>query len=75
MLQNILQARIVSCRQSEFDRLQRERDERIAQLLQDHREIREKQRRLIFNLRSEEERQKKLEEDEALRKQQGTILA
>ncbi|RZC89102.1 hypothetical protein C5167_030798 [Papaver somniferum] len=67
---NILQARIVSRRQSEFDRLQRERDERIAQLLQDHREIRDKQRKLIFYLRSEEERQKKLAEEEALRKQQ-----
>ncbi|KAI3944953.1 hypothetical protein MKW92_051050 [Papaver armeniacum] len=67
---NILQARIVSRRQSEFDRLQRERDERIAQLLQDHREIREKKRKLIFYLRSEEERQKKLAKEEALRKQQ-----
>ncbi|KAI3951766.1 hypothetical protein MKW98_013824 [Papaver atlanticum] len=67
---NILQARIVSRRQSEFDRLQRERDERIAQMLQDRREIREKQRKLIFYLRSEEERQKKLAEEEALRKQQ-----
>ncbi|XP_026457362.1 eukaryotic translation initiation factor 3 subunit A-like isoform X3 [Papaver somniferum] len=67
---NILQTRIVSRRQSEFDRLQRERDERIAQLLQDHREIREKRRKLIFYLRSEEERQKKLAEEEALRKQQ-----
>ncbi|KAI3951597.1 hypothetical protein MKX01_018713 [Papaver californicum] len=67
---NILQARIVSRRQSEFDRLQKERDERIAQVLQDRREIREKQRKLIFYLRSEEERQKKLEEEEALRKQQ-----
>ncbi|KAI3839630.1 hypothetical protein MKX03_018688 [Papaver bracteatum] len=67
---NILQARIVSRRQSEFDKLQRERDERIAQMLQDRREIREKKRKLIFYLRSEEERQKKLAEEEALRKQQ-----
>ncbi|KAI3960776.1 hypothetical protein MKW98_026168 [Papaver atlanticum] len=67
---NILQDRIVSRRQSEFDRLKRERDERIAQRLQDNREKREKQRKLIFYLRSEEERQKKLEEEEALRKQE-----
>ncbi|KAI3984046.1 hypothetical protein MKX01_035173 [Papaver californicum] len=67
---NILQAGIVSRRQSEFDRSQRERDERIAQVLQDRREIREKQRKLISYLRSEEERQKKLEEEEAIRKQQ-----
>ncbi|KAI3987554.1 hypothetical protein MKX01_003240 [Papaver californicum] len=67
---NILQSRIISRRQSEFDRLQRERDERIAKVLQDRREIREKQRKLILYLRSEEERQKKLEEEEALRKQQ-----
>ncbi|KAI3949498.1 hypothetical protein MKW92_024906 [Papaver armeniacum] len=67
---NILQARIVSRRQSEFDRLQRERDERIAQMLQDRREIRDKKRKLIFYLRSEEDRQKKLAEEEALRKQQ-----
>ncbi|RZC94459.1 hypothetical protein C5167_026190 [Papaver somniferum] len=67
---NILQDRIVSRRKSEFDRLKRERDERIAQRLQDNREKREKHRKLIFYLRSEEERQKKLEEEEALRKQE-----
>ncbi|OVA13491.1 Proteasome component (PCI) domain [Macleaya cordata] len=66
----IFQNKIVSRRESEFNRLKMEREERISQLLQFRRQEREAKRKMIFYLRSEEERQKKLQEEEAARKQE-----
>ncbi|OVA16064.1 Proteasome component (PCI) domain [Macleaya cordata] len=66
----IFQNNIVSRRESEFNRLKEEREERINQLLQIQRQEREAKRKMIFYLRSVEERQKKLQEEEAARKQE-----
>ncbi|KAJ4975686.1 hypothetical protein NE237_000792 [Protea cynaroides] len=65
---NIFQERIVGRREAEFDKLKREREERIRQLLQARKQECETKRKLIFYLKSEEERLKKLEEEETARK-------
>ncbi|XP_043689325.1 eukaryotic translation initiation factor 3 subunit A-like [Telopea speciosissima] len=64
----IFQERIVHHREAEFNKLKREREEQIRQLLQSKKQEREAKRKLIFYLKSEEERLKKLEEEEAARK-------
>ncbi|RDY04555.1 Eukaryotic translation initiation factor 3 subunit A, partial [Mucuna pruriens] len=64
----IYQVRVVSHRQAEFNRLRREREERISRILQSRRQEREKMRKLKFYLKLEEERQQKLREEEEARK-------
>ncbi|XP_043693995.1 eukaryotic translation initiation factor 3 subunit A-like [Telopea speciosissima] len=64
----IFQERIVSRREVEINKLKREREERIKQLRQARNQERETRRKLIFYLRSEEERLNKLREEEAARK-------
>ncbi|XP_042520473.1 eukaryotic translation initiation factor 3 subunit A-like [Macadamia integrifolia] len=65
---NIFQERIVSHREAEFNKIKREKEERIGKLLQLKKQEREAKRKLIFYLKSEEERLIKLEEEEAARK-------
>ncbi|KAK9985325.1 hypothetical protein SO802_030276 [Lithocarpus litseifolius] len=64
----IFQERLVSRRQDEFTRLRREREEQIAQILMSRRQEREKMRKMKFYLSLEEERQKKLREEEEAQK-------
>lgn len=64
----IFQERVVSRRQEEFTRLRKEREERISQMLQSRRQEREKMRKLKFYLSLEEEKQRKLHEQEEARK-------
>ncbi|KAF7804556.1 Eukaryotic translation initiation factor 3 subunit A [Senna tora] len=66
----IYQEKVVSRRQAEFNRLRREREERISRILQSRRQEREKMRKLKFYLRLEEERQQKLHEEEEARKRE-----
>lgn len=73
-MQRILQERVVSSRQAEFNRLKQERQERISQIIQSRKQEREARRKMLFFLRSEEERQKRLQEEEEARKREGTSL-
>ncbi|KAE9590973.1 hypothetical protein Lal_00023497 [Lupinus albus] len=66
----IYQERVVSHRQAEFDRLSREREERISRILLSRRQEREKLRKLKFYLKLEEEKQEKLRAEEEARKQE-----
>ncbi|PIN18403.1 Translation initiation factor 3, subunit a (eIF-3a) [Handroanthus impetiginosus] len=70
MLENkkIFQDRVLSRRRAEYDRLKEEREERINQIIQSRKQEREAKRKMIYFLRSEEERQKKLREEEEARK-------
>ncbi|KAK6141225.1 hypothetical protein DH2020_025022 [Rehmannia glutinosa] len=70
MLENkkIFQERVLSRRRSDYDRLKEEREERVSQIIQSRKQEREAKRKLIFFLRSEEERQKRLREEEEARK-------
>lgn len=71
LVQEIYQEKVVSRRQAEFNRLRREREERISRILQSRKQEREKMRKLKFYLRLEEERQQKLLEEEEARKLEG----
>lgn len=58
-------------RQTEFERLRAERDERINHIHQQRRQEREMKRKMMFYLKSEEERLRKLQEEEETRKREG----
>ena len=61
-------------RQAEYNRLKAETEERVNQILQQRRQEREYQRKMIFFLRAEEERLRKLHEEEEARKRDGIFL-
>lgn len=69
--QKIFQEKVMSRRQSEFERLRQEREEHIQQIRQARRQEREAKRKMIFYLRSEEERLNRLREEEESRKREG----
>ena len=60
-----------SRRESEFNQRRAEREERINQIVQARKQEREALRKKIFFVRSEEERLKKLREEEEARKHEG----
>ncbi|KAL3536377.1 hypothetical protein ACH5RR_004838 [Cinchona calisaya] len=66
MLENkkIFQERAVSRRDDEFNRLRKERQVRINQIIQTRKQERDIQRKMIYYLRSEEERLRRLREEE-----------
>ena len=64
----------MSHRQAEFDRRREEREERINQIIQARKQDRELKRKKIFYVRSEEERLRKLQEEEEARKHDGVCL-
>lgn len=64
----------MSRRQAEFDRRRVEREEQINQLIQARKQEREALRKKIFYVRSEEERQRKLREEEEACKREGIIF-
>ncbi|KAL2457978.1 Eukaryotic translation initiation factor 3 subunit A [Abeliophyllum distichum] len=72
MLENkiLFQGSVVSRRKTEFNRLKEEREERINQIIQSRKQEREAKRKMIYYLRSEEERQKRLLEEEEERKRE-----
>ncbi|KAI4349281.1 hypothetical protein L6164_009890 [Bauhinia variegata] len=70
MMENkeVYQQIVVSKRQAEFNRLRREKEERISRILQSRRQEREKLRKLKYYLNLEEERQQRLREEEEARR-------
>lgn len=62
------QERVMERRHAEYGRLRAEREQRLNQVLQARREEREAKRKMLYYLRSEEERLKKLCEEEEARK-------
>ncbi|RAL50639.1 hypothetical protein DM860_015786 [Cuscuta australis] len=72
MMENkrIFGARIISRRDAEQSRMKREREERINQIIQSRKQEREAKRKMIFFLRTEEERLSKLREEEEARKRE-----
>lgn len=61
-------------RRAEYDRLRADREERLNQILHQRRQEREYQRKIIFYVRMEEERLRRLHEEEEARKREGTSL-
>lgn len=59
-------------RRAEYDRLRADREERLNQILHQRRQEREYQRKIIFYVRMEEERLRRLHEEEEARKREGT---
>ena len=72
-LQAIFQDRIVSHREEEYNRLKKEREDRINQLAAMRKREREIKRKLLFYIKSEEERLTKLREEEEARKREGIL--
>ncbi|CAK9188598.1 unnamed protein product [Ilex paraguariensis] len=70
ILQELFQERVVSRREMEFSRLKEEREERVNQIIQSRKQEREVRRKMIFNLKSEEERLEKFREAEEARKRE-----
>ncbi|KAI9382965.1 hypothetical protein POPTR_013G011900v4 [Populus trichocarpa] len=70
MLENkiIFEERVKSRREAEFNQRRADREERINQIIQARKQEREALRKKIFFVRSEEERLKKLREEEEARK-------
>ncbi|XP_057546708.1 eukaryotic translation initiation factor 3 subunit A-like [Amaranthus tricolor] len=66
----IFQEKVTSRRQAELERSRREREEHIHVILQQRREEREAKRKMLFFLKSEEERLNKLREEEESRKRE-----
>ncbi|OMO56248.1 hypothetical protein COLO4_35714 [Corchorus olitorius] len=66
----IFQERVNSRRQSELSRRREEREQRINQIIQARKQDRELKRKKIFYVRSEEERLRKLREEEEARKRE-----
>ncbi|KAK1370744.1 Eukaryotic translation initiation factor 3 subunit A [Heracleum sosnowskyi] len=64
------QNKVVESREAEYERLRKERHERIEQILQARKEERESKRKMLFYLSIEEEKLKKLKEEEEARKRE-----
>lgn len=70
----IFQERVIHRRQEEFDRRREEREEQINQMIQARKLDREARRKKTFYVRSEEERLRKIQEEEEARKREGIIF-
>ncbi|GMN43979.1 hypothetical protein TIFTF001_013182 [Ficus carica] len=66
----IFQERVMSRRQAEFDRRRAEREEQISQMIQARKQEIEALRKKIFYVRTEEERLRKLHEEEEAHKRE-----
>ncbi|GKC04899.1 valine N-monooxygenase 1-like protein, partial [Tanacetum coccineum] len=64
-MQTRFQETVLSRRQAEYERMRAEREERLSQVLQAQRDEREIKRKMLYYLRTEEERLNKLREEEA----------
>lgn len=67
----IFQERVMHCRQAEFDKLRDETEEQITQMIQARKQEREAKRKKVYYVRSEEERLRKIQEEEEARKHEG----
>lgn len=72
MLENkkIFQDKVVTRREAEFNKLKREREDRLYQIIQARKLERESRRKMICYLKFEEERQRKLREEEEIRQRE-----
>lgn len=71
IFQIIFQNKIVQRREEEYNKLKKEREEKIKNLINARRAERDGLRKMIFYLRTEEERLTKLQEEEEARKREG----
>ncbi|WOL16202.1 eukaryotic translation initiation factor 3 subunit A [Canna indica] len=67
---NVFQQRIVSRRETEYNRLKKEREDKINQIVAMRKREREIKRKLLYYLKSEEERLARLQEEEEARKRE-----
>lgn len=67
------QESVLNHRRAEYERLRAEREERMSHILQQRRQEREMKRKMLFYMKSEEERLQKLHEEEEARKREGTF--
>lgn len=74
LLQMIFQERVTHHRQAEFEKRREEREEQINQIIQARKLEREAKRKKIYYVRSEEERLRKIQEEEEARKREGMLL-
>ncbi|CAE6181099.1 unnamed protein product [Arabidopsis arenosa] len=74
MLDNkeIFQDRVSSLQQAEFERIRKEKEEHIGQIIQARKQESDSKRKRIYHLKSEEERIKKLQEEEEAHRREGT---
>jgi translation initiation factor 3 subunit A len=72
-MQNIFQNQVVSRREGEFERLKREREERLAEVRAIRKQERMMRRKMEYYRRQEEGRLMKLKEEEEARKREGKI--
>ena len=70
----MLQEKIISRREAEYSQMKRERDERVSQLIAARKLDRETRRKLVFFLKSEEERLARQRKEEEARKLEGLSL-
>ncbi|EOA19022.1 hypothetical protein CARUB_v10007674mg, partial [Capsella rubella] len=68
----IFQERVISLRQAEFERLRKEKVDRIGQIILARKQESDIKRKHIYHLKSEEERIRKLQEDEEALKREET---
>lgn len=71
IFQIMFQNKIVQRREEEYNKLKKEREEKIKNLINARRAERDRLRKMIFYLRTEEERLTKLQEEEEARKREG----
>ncbi|KZV27698.1 eukaryotic translation initiation factor 3 subunit A-like, partial [Dorcoceras hygrometricum] len=64
----ILQEKVFSQRRAEYKRLKEEKEEGINQIIRSRKQEREAKRKMIYYLRSEEEKPKRLQDEEEARK-------
>lgn len=74
VFQIMFQNKIVKRREDEYNKLKKETEEKIKNLINARREERERLRKMIFYLQTEEERLTKLREEEEARKHEGISL-
>ncbi|KAL9248135.1 hypothetical protein vseg_021492 [Gypsophila vaccaria] len=66
----VFQERVVNRRQAEFARMRQEREEHINQILRERKQEREAKRKMIFYLKTEEERLNKIKQEEEARERE-----
>lgn len=70
-MQKVFQERVVNRREAEFIKLKKERQEQISQIIRSRKSERETRRKMIYYLKIEEDRIKKLREEEEARQREG----
>ena len=72
-MQETFQGEVISRRQAEFDKIRTEREERISQMIRARKQERDIKRKQLYYLTTEEERIRKLQEEEEAHKREGEI--